>query len=147
MNEKDLERKMDEKITNIVIDLLKTGQLDEKIAELLEVTSGKKSGTKIEKVSRSKKRRIGKMIERISDDENVANMIGFTCFKDGSGLVFGNTDDNVVDVVDILMFMIVEVYGQVCDDETDNAKFEDFLHNLMNNTRGLWILKKGLLER
>lgn len=91
---------------------MKTGQLDEKIAELLKVNSDKKFGTKLEKVSSSKKRRIGKMIERISDDESVLDVIGFTEFKDGSGLVFGNIGDNTVD---ILMLMITGVYEQICD--------------------------------
>lgn len=144
MNDKDLQRKMDEKIESIVIDLLKTGQLDEKIAELLKVTSDKKFGTKLEKVSSSKKRRIGKMIDRISDDESVLDVIGFTEFKDGSGLMFGNTGDNTVD---ILMFMITGVYEQICDDETDNAEFEDFLQNLINNIKAMWMLKRGLSER
>ena len=124
---------------------MKIGQLDEKIAELLKVTSDKKFGTKLEKDSSSKKRRIGKMIERISDDESVLGVIGFTEFKDGSGLVFGNIGDNTVD--DILMFMITVVYEQICDDETDNAEFEDFLQNLIYNTRAMWMLKRGLSER
>lgn len=29
----------------------------------------------------------------------------------------------------------------VCQDETDNAEFEDFLQNLINNTRAMWMLK------
>lgn len=45
------------------------------------------------------------------------------------------------------MFMITGVYEQICDDETDNAEFEDFLQNLINNTRAMWMLKRGLSER
>lgn len=139
MNNKDLERKMNEKITNIVMDLLKTGQLDDEIAEVLKVTSSEKSGTKPEKVSRAKKRHIGKLIDRIKDDESVLDLIGFAGFKDRSGFVFGNVGDNVFD---ILSLMIADLYEELYGDETDDVDFEDFLNDLINNARMVRVFNK-----
>mgnify|MGYP004538003667 CR=1 FL=1 len=51
MNDKDLQRKMKEKIESIVIDLLKTGQLDEKSLNYSRLLAIKSLGLNLKKLA------------------------------------------------------------------------------------------------
>ena len=92
-----------------------------------------------EKASYSAKSRIKKMIDCIPDDKSVLGMIGFAGFKDGSGLLFGKTDEYTFDTLSLL---IAEAYEQSCDDKTDGVGFEDFFKDLADNARMARILTR-----
>ena len=135
MNDKDLQRKMKEQMIALLDSY-------EKMAKnLAEETEHKEvKEFKPKKVSYSEKRCIVKMIDRITDDKSVLSMIGFAGFKDGSGLLFGKTDEYSFDTLSLL---IAEAYEQSCDDKTDGVGFEDFLKDLADNARMARILTRG----
>lgn len=136
MNDKDLQRKMKEQMIALLDGYEKMAK---KLAE------EKENELKLEKDSRSEKYRIADMLERINNNENVLDVLGFVGFNDGNGFVFGNRNMGN-NTVDILSFMIADVFEQLMSDKADDIDFEDFLQNLIYNTRAMWMSKRGLSE-
>jgi hypothetical protein len=153
MNDKDLQRKMKEqqikKLMNELLDSYEDElpKMDEKMAKKIKMAKKfaeeKENELKLEKDSRSEKYRIADMLERIENNENVLDMLGFIAFKDGNGFLFGKSSDYTFEIVSL---MITEMYEQICDDETDDAGFEDFLNDLADNARMARMFKRGLSE-
>lgn len=156
MNDKDLERKMKEqqikKLMNEILDSYEDElpKIDEKMAKKIimakKFAEEKENELKLEKDSRSEKYRIADMLERINNNENVLYMLGFVGFNNGDGFVFGNRNMGN-NTVDILSFMIAGVFEHLMSDKADDIDFEDFLQNLIYNTRAMWMSKRGLSER
>lgn len=150
MNDKNLQRKMKEqqikKLMNELLDSYEDElpKMDEKMAK--KFAEEKVNELKLEKDSRSEKCRIADMLERINNNENVLDMLGFVGFNDGKGLVFGNRNMGN-NTVDILSFMIADAFKHLMSDKADDIDFEDFLQNLIYNTREMWMSKRGLSER
>lgn len=150
MNDKDLQRKMKEqqikKLMNELLDSYEDElpKIDEKMAK--KFAEEKVNELKLEKDSRSEKYRIADMLARINNNENVLDMLGFVGFNDGDGFVFGNRNMGN-NTVDILSFMIADVFEYIMSDKADDIDFEDFLQNLIYNTRAMWMSKRGLSER
>lgn len=156
MNDKDLQRKMKEqqikKLMNEILDSYEDElpKMDEKMAKKIimakKFAEEKENELKLEKDSRSEKYRIADMLERINNNENVLDMLGFVGFNDGDGFVFGNRNMGN-NTVDILSFMIADTFKYLMSDKADDIDFEDFLQNLIYRTRAMWMSKRGLSER
>lgn len=156
MNDKDLQRKMKEqqikKLMNELLDSYEDElpKIDEKMAKKIimakKFAEEKVNELKLEKDSRSEKYRIADMLARINNNENVLDMLGFVGFNDGNGFVFGNRNMGN-NTVNILSFMIADVFEHIMSDKADDIDFEDFLQNLIYNTRAMWMSKRGLSER
>lgn len=43
--------------------------------------------------------------------------------------------------------MIADAFEHLMSDKADDIDFEDFLQNLIYNTRAMWMSKRGLSER
>lgn len=130
MNDKDLQRKMKEQMIALLDSYEKMAK---KLAE------EKENEFKLEKGSR-----IEQIIYSIQHDESILDVLGFVGFNDGNGFVFGNMGNNTVD---ILSLMIADVFEHLMSDKADDIDFEDFLKNLIYNTRAMWMSKRGLSER
>ena len=156
MNDKDLQRKMKEqqikKLMNGLLDSYEDElpKIDEKMAKKIKMAKKfaeeKVNELKLEKDSRSEKYRITDMLARINNNENVLDMLGFVGFNDGNGLVFGNRNMGN-NTVNILSLMIADLFEHIMSDKADDIDFEDFLQNLIYNTRAIWMSKRGLSER
>lgn len=140
MNDKDLQRKMKEQQIKKLMNEL----LDSYEDELPKIDE--KNEHKEVKEFKPEKCRIADMLERINNNENVLDMLGFVGFNDGDGFVFGNRNMGN-NTVDILSFMIADAFEYLMSDKADDIDFEDFLQNLIYNTRAMWMSKRGLSER
>lgn len=133
MNDKDLqiEKNLDE-----IIEAFKErlAQIDE---EMTEEQEHKDKELKPEKVSRSEKRRVADMLDRINNNENVFDMLGFISFKDGTGFLFGKNSEYTFETV---TFMIIEIYEKF----RDNVDFDEFLDDLIHNAKVTRTLIRGL---
>lgn len=140
MNDKDLERKMKEQQIKKLMNEL----LDSYEDELPQIDEKKR--TQRVKGLTPEKCRIVDMLARINNNENVLDMLGFVGFNDGNGFVFGNRNMGN-NTVNILSSMIADVFEHIMSDKADDIDFEDFLQNLIYNTRAMWMSKRGLSER
>lgn len=132
-NDKDLQRKMKEQMIALLDSY-------EKMAKNL----AEENEHKEVKEFKPEKCRIVDMLERINNNENVLDTIGFITFKDRKGFLFGKLSDYTFETVSL---MIIEMYEQCCDDETDDVGFEDFLNNLADTARITWTRITRTLKR
>lgn len=139
-NDKDLQRKMKEQQIKKLMNEL----LDSYEDELPQIDE--KNEHKEVKEFKTEKCCIAYMLELINNNENVLDMLGFVGFNDGDGFVFGNRNMGN-NTVDILSFMIADAFEHLMSDKADDIDFEDFLQNLIYNTRAMWMSKRGLSER
>lgn len=146
-NDKDLQRKMKEqqikKLMNELLDSYEDElpKMDEKMAKKIKMAKKfaeeKENELKLEKDSRSEKYRIADMLERINNNENVLDMLGFISFKDGTGFLFGKNSEYTFETVS---FMITGIYEKF----RDNVDFDEFLDDLIHHAKVTRTLIRGL---
>ncbi len=148
MNDKDLAREMEEKIANIFMDLLKTGELDGKLDELtksLEETKEIFKKYPLGKVSDFEKHRVKKAFMRIGNNASVAGILGFALLKNGEGIFTFNFDEGFkVDLGSALSMILNIGYESMCDDVDDDDEFEDFLCGIIEDVRMIRKVQRGL---
>lgn len=137
MNDKDLQRKKDEKIASIVMDLLKTGQIDEKFVERVLKIREISKHYNLEKVS-DEYRRLKEAFTRITNNDIISGMICLTLQKNGTAIFTSYFDERIeIDSVSALPLMIEIGYEITCDDTYDDDKFEAFMSGVNKDVRAI----------